>query len=265
MEYHLRIRATCLSDVGVFESFLKEKADEYTFGYEIPVDNPDNPHYQGYLKTRYADITIRKAITKMLTASGNRAYSLTKLKKDKSDLLQYVCKDLDIRYTTLSAEELEVYKQIGSSRKAEMEAKVQKRQQQKTALQKMMDDPRIMDAGTREETFAGIVRWYVEKYKCIPEVHVIRRMVQTIMLRRRLNSNPKYFEERLKLWAAQVYSRHQSPGWHIEPDESQEEFSKLNVDKQHGSYETEEASISSASTPRFSEDLQVSPIQDICF
>lgn len=194
-EYSFRIRATCLASKEALGKVLKDKCIEYTVGYEVPEDNPDNPHYQGYLKSSYADITLRKAFVEILTVRGNKAYSLSALRKTKEELLQYVCKDCNVQFTTLSEEEIQVYQAIGSSRKEEIKKVRDKKKKTPTAIEKMMLDPKIMDSNSKVELCKNVILWYVEHNRMIPGDLQLRQIVVTIRLRQYMNAEPSQCEK----------------------------------------------------------------------
>lgn len=210
-EYHLRLHVPSMVDAGCLEKLLKDKCTEYTVGYEVPEDNPSNPHYQGYIVTDYADVTMRKEIVKLLKIKGNRAYSLTKLRKSKEELLQYVCKDCDVKYTTLTDEQVELYMSIGKARKEELKKKKEKKKTP-SLLERLMSDIRVSTAENYEQLLKAILMWYAEAGKVIPCDLMLKQMLVTIRLKQYMQSDdPHRVETALNNYCKRVLGNVYSP------------------------------------------------------
>jgi len=74
---------------------LLKMFNKHTTNYISVLENDTevNPHYQGYLETWKQISTIRQYIRRILTATGNKSYSLKKADPEKMDAYKrYICK-----------------------------------------------------------------------------------------------------------------------------------------------------------------------------
>lgn len=175
MDFHIRVDAKALKDYASLEEWVRANCDAYLVSYETPVDNP---HYQGYIRTLKKVTTLRKSLTKLLTLKGNTAYSISQC-REKEKLLQYCCKDGDIRLTTFTDEEVETYKRIGAETKAEVEKSVERRKAKPlntiAKLYKELDCSRNVKL-----IFVDVVKWYAANDKCFPDCMMMKRIAQTL-------------------------------------------------------------------------------------
>lgn len=219
-EFHIRVDAKALKDLEQLENILKTRCDSYLLSYEEPVDNPDNKHYQGYMRTLNKDITIRKDLTKILTLKGNKAYSLSALRKTKEELLQYCCKDGNVIFTTFTPQEVEVFKQVGSARKDEIQNNVEKkkkRQQGSIFVQLLKYLPEWEgDKPLEHHDFQNmaymVMVWYRENKKPLPPISRLQELVRSLWIAK---IPDEHFEKYAKSVALQFFHKYPEPGENI--------------------------------------------------
>lgn len=116
--FHLRIRLGTVRDGAQLRTMLDERCIRYMLYHESVIGNPGNDHLQGIIETRFKEVTICKAVTDLLTAKGNRAYSVSTLRKTHDELAQYCAKDGRLWASKGYAEEqLAAYQAAGAARK----------------------------------------------------------------------------------------------------------------------------------------------------
>lgn len=208
MEYSIRIDVPALASVDALQRFLTTYCSEYTVAHET-VDG-ENPHYQGYIKSTNADSTLRRYVQELLTQKGNRAYSLKKLKKSKEELLQYVCKDLDVRWTTLSDEQLKVYKDLGSARKQEVLQAREKKEAKKPMITRLREELNLETVETREDVARLVVRWYAEADIVIPCDRILLNYIDTLYVSVLRKYHPTRYEDYLNYYPSMLLGSFQA-------------------------------------------------------
>jgi len=205
LEFHLRVDKKALKDLSLLENILKTRCDSYLLSYEAPVDNPDNEHYQGYIRTLYKDITIRKDLTKILTLKGNQAYSLSALRKTKEELLQYCCKDGNVIFSTFTPQEVEVFKQVGNARKEEIQANVEKKKKRQAGSIFIQLRQHIkVQSGDYQDTAFQVMKWYRENNKPMPPINRLQDLVRALWI---AGLPEEHFEKYAKSLAEQFFSK----------------------------------------------------------
>lgn len=91
--FHLRVRVSAIRSLDQLRMVLDARCQRYLMYHESVVENSENDHLQGVVTTHFKEITLRKAIAEILTVKGNRAYSISALRKDHDTAAQYVTKD----------------------------------------------------------------------------------------------------------------------------------------------------------------------------
>lgn len=205
-EFHLRVDKKALKDLALLENILKERCDSYLLSYEEPVDNPDNQHYQGYMRTLNKDITIRKDLTKILTLKGNKAYSLSALRKTKEELLQYCCKDGNVLFSTFTPEEVEIFKQVGNARKEDIEANVakKKKRQAGSIFVQLKQHIQCEDSTNFQDLAYQVMVWYRENNKPMPPINRLQDLVRSLWIAK---IPDEHFEKYAKSLAQQFFSK----------------------------------------------------------
>lgn len=205
-EFHLRVDKKALKDYDALVDVLKKRCDSYLLSYEIPVDNPDNEHYQGYIRTLYKEITIRKDLASILSVKGNQAYSLSKLRQTKEKLLQYCCKDGNVLVSTFSEEEVEQFKKEGAETKKEVEKKKKTRADSlfKVLLNYLHEvEPSNGNDMEHAHIALHVLRWFRERNKAIPQVTRLQDIVRALWLARKTDES---FERWAKSFVKQFFS-----------------------------------------------------------
>lgn len=204
-EFHLRVDKKALKDLALLENILKERCESYLLSYEAPVDNPDNEHYQGYMRTLYKDITIRKDLTKILTLKGNKAYSLSALRKTKEELLQYCCKDGNVLISTFTPEEVEVFKQVGIARKDDIQANVEKKKKRQAgSIFVQLKQQITVRPDDFRDTAYQVMKWYRENNKPMPPINRLQDLVRALWI---AGLPDEHFEKYAKSLALQYFSK----------------------------------------------------------
>lgn len=205
-EFHIRVDKKALKDYDALVDVLKKRCDSYLLSYEIPVDNPDNEHYQGYIRTLYKDITIRKDLTSILSLKGNQAYSLSKLKKTKEELLQYCCKDGNVLISTFSEAEVEYFKQLGAETKKEVEKKKKKKLDSLfKVLLNYLEEVEPQNGNDMEHATIAfhVLMWFRQRQKQIPPMNRLQDIVRGLWLARKTDIS---FEKWAKSVVKQFFS-----------------------------------------------------------
>lgn len=201
-EFHLRIDRKALKDLTDLQEWVQQNCEEYMISYETPVKNPDNPHYQGWIRTLKKDSALRKSLGKILLLKGNAAYSISKC-REKENLLQYTCKDGNVVLTTFPLEQVEVYIRIGKETKEEVAKKITKKPKPPTNQDRMFKE---LDCSKHsKELFKDVVRWYVANGKTLTPDGCLKLTVKTLRLRFHLAAGNQIADDFLKAWADRLY------------------------------------------------------------